>query len=270
MCFFLFGLLVLTILRTLMEMLPLNSAQTKKHDDKTKREAKGKSPIESSTGYRNLSAEFEDFFDNIINEINAVNYPVPVVGQISTTTNNTFSATGPLNAAVSSTHGKSSYVDASQYHDDPNMLELEDITYSNDEEDVGAEADFINLETTIIVSPIPTTRVHKDHPVTQIIGDLSSATQTRSMKSVAKDQDLCKAFEKLLKDKFQMTSMGELTFFLGLQVKQKQDRIFISQDKYVPEILRKFGLIDRKSASTPIDTEKPLLKDLDGEDVDVH
>nr|GFA67361.1 hypothetical protein [Tanacetum cinerariifolium] len=43
-----------------------------------------------------------------------------------------------------------------------------------------------------------------------------------------------------------------------------------SQDKYVAEILRKFGLTEGKSASTPIDTEKPLLKDPDGEDVDVH
>nr|GEX41966.1 putative ribonuclease H-like domain-containing protein [Tanacetum cinerariifolium] len=84
------------------------------------------------------------------------------------------------------------------------------------------------------------------------------------------NKDLCKAFEKFIKDKFQMSSMGELTFFLGLQVKQKQDGIFISQDKYVAEILRKFGLIDRKSASTPIDTKKPLLKDPDGEDVDVY
>nr|GFB58779.1 uncharacterized mitochondrial protein AtMg00810-like [Tanacetum cinerariifolium] len=64
--------------------------------------------------------------------------------------------------------------------------------------------------------------------------------------------------------------MGELTFFLGLQVKQKKDGIFISQDKYVAKILRKFGLTDGKSASTPIDAEKPLLKDLDGEDVDVY
>nr|GEZ19659.1 putative ribonuclease H-like domain-containing protein [Tanacetum cinerariifolium] len=84
------------------------------------------------------------------------------------------------------------------------------------------------------------------------------------------NKELCKAFEKLIKDKFQMTSMGELTFFLGLQVKQKQDGIFISQDKYVAKILRKFGLTDRKLASTPIDTEKPLLKDPDGEDVNVH
>nr|GEV56595.1 ribonuclease H-like domain, reverse transcriptase, RNA-dependent DNA polymerase [Tanacetum cinerariifolium] len=64
--------------------------------------------------------------------------------------------------------------------------------------------------------------------------------------------------------------MGELTFFLGLQVKQKKDGIFISQDKYIAEILRKFRLTDGKSASIPIDIEKPLLKVPDGEDVDVH
>nr|GEV77733.1 ribonuclease H-like domain-containing protein [Tanacetum cinerariifolium] len=78
------------------------------------------------------------------------------------------------------------------------------------------------------------------------------------------NKDLCKAFEKLMKDKFQMSSMGELAFFWGLQVKQKQDGIFISQDKYIAEILRKFGLNDEKLASTPIDTKKPLLKDPDG------
>nr|GFC10518.1 putative ribonuclease H-like domain-containing protein [Tanacetum cinerariifolium] len=81
---------------------------------------------------------------------------------------------------------------------------------------------------------------------------------------------LCKYFEKLMKDKFQMSSIGELTFFLGLQVKQKKDGIFISQDNYVAEILRKFGLTEGKSASTSIDIEKPLLKEPDGEDVDVH
>nr|GEW29491.1 hypothetical protein [Tanacetum cinerariifolium] len=101
---------------------PSSSTQSKKHDDKTKKEAKGKNPVESLTGYRNLSAEFEDFFDNIINEVNAA----------------------------------------------------EDITYSDNEDYVSTEVDFNNLETSITVSPIPTTRVHKDHPVTQIISDLSS------------------------------------------------------------------------------------------------
>nr|GEV00606.1 hypothetical protein [Tanacetum cinerariifolium] len=56
----------------------------------------------------------------------------------------------------------------------------------------------------------------------------------------------------------------------GLQVNQKEDEIFINQDKYVAEILKKFGLTKGKSASTPINTEKPLLKDPNGEDVDVH
>nr|GFB76077.1 uncharacterized mitochondrial protein AtMg00810-like [Tanacetum cinerariifolium] len=195
-------------------------AQSKKQDDKLKKEAKGKSPVESFTGYRDLSAEFEGYSDNSSDEVN--------------------------------------------------VAALEDITYFDEENNVGAEADFNNLETSIIVSPIPTTKIHKDHPISQIIGDLSSTTQTRSMTKVVKDQDLCKSFEKLMKDKFQMSSMGELTFFLGLQVKQQKDGIFISQDKYVAEILRKFRLTKEKSASTPINTEKPLLKDPDGEDVDVH
>nr|GEV24761.1 putative ribonuclease H-like domain-containing protein [Tanacetum cinerariifolium] len=86
----------------------------------------------------------------------------------------------------------------------------------------------------------------------------------------ATNKHLCKSFEKLMKDKFQMSSMGELTFFLGLRVNQKEDGIFISQDKYVAKILKNFGLTEGKSASTPIDTEKPLLKDPDVEDVDVH
>ncbi|GKA43257.1 putative ribonuclease H-like domain-containing protein [Tanacetum coccineum] len=62
----------------------------------------------------------------------------------------------------------------------------------------------------------------------------------------------------------------ELTFFLGLQVKQKEDGIFISQDKYVTEILKKIGFTDVKIASTPMETQKILLKDEYGEEVDVH
>nr|GEY81866.1 hypothetical protein [Tanacetum cinerariifolium] len=69
-----------------------------------------------------------------------------------------------------------------------NMPELEDIVYSDDEEDVGAEVDLSNLETNIHVSPIPTTTVHKDHPVNQIIGDLNSAPHTRSMTKMVKER----------------------------------------------------------------------------------
>ncbi|GJR56014.1 putative ribonuclease H-like domain-containing protein [Tanacetum coccineum] len=214
---------------------------------------------------------------------------------------------------------------------DPNMPELEDIVYSDDDEDVGIEADMNNLNTFMPVSPIPTTRIHKDHLVEQIIRDLHSAPQTRRMTKYLEEHDLpngkraigtkwiyrnkkderdngfqrgkidktlfirrdkgdillvqvyvdditfgstkkslCTEFEKMTHKKFQMSSMGELTFFLGLQVKQKEDGIFISQDKYVTEILKKFGFTDVKTASTPMKTQKPLLKDEDGEDVDVH
>ncbi|GJW59111.1 putative ribonuclease H-like domain-containing protein [Tanacetum coccineum] len=80
----------------------------------------------------------------------------------------------------------------------------------------------------------------------------------------------CDEFEALMKSRFQMSSMGELTFFLGLQVKQKEDGIFISQDKYVAEILKKFDFANVKTASTPIETQKPLVKDEEASDVDVH
>nr|GEW98244.1 uncharacterized mitochondrial protein AtMg00810-like [Tanacetum cinerariifolium] len=66
-----------------------------------------------------------------------------------------------------------------------------------------------------------------------------------------------------------MSSMGELTFFLRLQVKQKEDGIFISQDKYVVEILKKFDFLSVKTASTPIETKKPFVKDEEADDVDV-
>nr|GEU50651.1 hypothetical protein [Tanacetum cinerariifolium] len=372
---------------------PSSSYKTKKHDEKVKREAKGKSHVELSIGVRDLSDEFKEFSVNSTIKVNAASVPVIAVGPNSTDSTNSFSAAGPSNTAVSPSFeigGKYSFMDPSQYPDDPNMPTLEDIIYSDDEEDVGAEADFSNFETSITVSPIPTTRVHKDHPVTHVIGDLSSAPQTRSMARMVKEQEerkrvhkalkdpiwieamqeellqfkmqkvlghtqeegidykevfapvarieairvykvvkalyglhqaprawyetlanyllengfqrgkidqtlfikkqkgdillvqvyvddiifgstnkeLCKAFEKLMKDKFQMSLMGELTFFLGLQVKKKDNGIFISQDKYVAKILRKFSLVDGKSASTPIDTEQPLLKDPDGEDVD--
>nr|GFD02183.1 hypothetical protein [Tanacetum cinerariifolium] len=101
---------------------------------------------------------------------------VPAIGQISPNNTNIFSVAGPSNVAASLTHGKSLCIYTSQYPDNLNMPELEDITYSDDEDDVCAEADLNNLETSITVSPIPITRVYKDHPVIQIIGDLSSAT----------------------------------------------------------------------------------------------
>nr|GFC38216.1 hypothetical protein [Tanacetum cinerariifolium] len=79
----------------------------------------------------------------------------------------------------------------------------------------------------------------------------------------------------LLENGFQKGTIDQTLFIKKQQkdillVKQKKDGIFISQDKYVAEILRKFRLSKGKSASTPIDAEKPLLKDSDGKDVDVY
>nr|GEU40352.1 hypothetical protein [Tanacetum cinerariifolium] len=149
---------------------PSSSDKPKKHDEQAKREAKGKSHVDLSTGVRDLIDEFEEFFVNRTNRVNAA---------------------GPYDNVVSLNFehgGKSSIVDPSQYPDDPDMPALEEIIYSDDEEDVGAEADFSNLKTSITLSLIPTTKVHKDHPVTQIIGDLSSAPQTRSMTKMVKEQ----------------------------------------------------------------------------------
>nr|GEV06047.1 ribonuclease H-like domain-containing protein [Tanacetum cinerariifolium] len=260
------------------------SSSTQKHDNKTKREAKGMSHIESLTCYRNLSAEFEDFFDNSINEDNDA--------------------------------------DTSQLLDDPNMPELKDITYSDDEDDVGVEVDFNNLETSITVSPIPITRVHKDHPVTQIIGDLSSATQTRSMTRVTRDQvDLPhgkraigtkwvfrnKKDERgiVVRNKDRLVAQGHTqkegigykevfalvarieairlflayASFMGFMVYQMdvksafmygtiEEEVYVCQplgfkDPDYPDKVYKVvkAHYDGKSASTPIDTEKPLLKD---------
>ncbi|KAI3729613.1 hypothetical protein L6452_18274 [Arctium lappa] len=84
-----------------------------------------------------------------------------------------------------------------------------------------------------------------------------------------KDQ-MCRDFEELMHKSSKMSSMGELTFFLGLQVKQQKDGIFISQSKYVKDILDKYGLTDSKPASTSMETHKQITANLEGEDVDVH
>ncbi|GJT71330.1 putative ribonuclease H-like domain-containing protein [Tanacetum coccineum] len=77
-------------------------------------------------------------------------------------------------------------------------------------------------------------------------------------------------FEQMMHKRFQMSSMGELTFFLGLQVQQKEDGIFISQDKYVADIMKKFDFVPVKTASTPMEPNKALVKYEEAENVDVH
>nr|GFA21998.1 ribonuclease H-like domain-containing protein [Tanacetum cinerariifolium] len=241
--------------------------------------------------------------------------------------------------------------------------------FLNDDEDDGAMADMNNLDTTIQDSPVLTTRIHKDHPLDQVIGDLQSATQTRKMSKNLEEHGCVRITQKVnhaLKDlswiedmqeellqfklqevwtlvnlpnekgaigtkwvfrnkkdergivirnkarlvaqgkikeevyvcqqlgfedpdfldrvykvekalyglhicwtmgskegkltrpysskSIKVSSMEELTFFLGLQVKQKKDGTFISQDKYVAKILKKFRFTKVKTASTPMET----------------
>nr|GEW85344.1 putative ribonuclease H-like domain-containing protein [Tanacetum cinerariifolium] len=81
---------------------------------------------------------------------------------------------------------------------------------------------------------------------------------------------LCREFEALMHEKFQISATSELNFFLGLQVLQKKDGIFLSQDKYVGDILKKFGYSDVRSSNTPMDKENLWGKDETGKDVDLH
>nr|GEV58651.1 copia protein [Tanacetum cinerariifolium] len=81
-------------------------------------------------------------------------------------------------------------------------------------------------------------------------------------------QNLCDDFAKIMHDEFEMSMMGELNFFLGLQIKQIKDEIFFNQSKYVKEMLKKFGLEDSKLTKTPMSTEIKLTKDDEADFVD--
>ncbi|GJU68533.1 putative ribonuclease H-like domain-containing protein [Tanacetum coccineum] len=210
-------------------------------------------------------------------------------------TNNSNVVSSTVNAAgieVNDVDPKSSI----ELLDDPNMPELEDIVYSDDDEDVGAEADMNNLDAFMSVSPIPTTRIHKDHPVEKIIRDLHSAPQTRRMiknleeHEEPKKMDVKSAFlyGKIEKEVYicQPPGFEDPDFpdrvykvekaLYGLHqapraCRRKMGFFILFKTKYYwTEILKKFGFTDVKTASTPMETQKLLLKDADGENVDEH
>nr|GEY34966.1 hypothetical protein [Tanacetum cinerariifolium] len=231
-------------------------ADGKEHDDDIQ---KSMSPDIHSTSIGTQTRKQGDKTKNK-DKVNAASSLVSTAGQNSINNTNDFSAAGPSNA------------------DMPNLEDL-----SHDADDFGAEADINNLESIILVSPIPTTSIHKDHPISQIISDLSSTTQTRSMARVVRDQ----VYQMDVKSAFLYGTIEEEVYVCqppGFEDPEYPDKVYkvvkalyglhqaprACQDKYVAEILRKFGLSKEKSASTPIDAEKPLLKDSDGEYVDVH
>ncbi|GJX40457.1 retrovirus-related pol polyprotein from transposon TNT 1-94 [Tanacetum coccineum] len=81
-------------------------------------------------------------------------------------------------------------------------------------------------------------------------------------------QNLCDDFTKIMHDEFEMNMMGELNFFLGLQIKQMENEIFFNQSKYIKELLKKFGLEDSKPTNTPMSTEIKITKDDEADSVD--
>nr|GFA99511.1 hypothetical protein [Tanacetum cinerariifolium] len=180
---------MMMIFRSLCLLTFILQAVVLKQRNKTENKDKGKSPVVTITGFKDLNAKFEDCTNDSSNGVNAASSSVSTAGHNFIKNTNDFSAAGPYNIATSPTVTNTSSRDASTSSHDSNMPKLEDLTHSDDADDVGAEADINNLESIISVSPIPTTRIHKDHLTSQIIGDLSLATQTRSMARAVRDQE---------------------------------------------------------------------------------
>ncbi|GJZ97315.1 putative ribonuclease H-like domain-containing protein [Tanacetum coccineum] len=312
---------------------------------------------------RLLQQENKTVHTNSINSINIVSTPVSTVGPSCTDDD----LSSPVIAVEASNAFEEHLFE--QFYPFKNAFTLppvSNVTLMNDtgifgntydDEDVGAEADINNLETTMNVSPIPTTRIDKDHPKDQIIRDLNSAIQTRRMTKIfdehamvfrnKKDErgivvrnkarlvaqgytqeegidydemDVKSAFlydtieeevyvcqppsfedphfpnkvykiEKdlyglhqaprawyktlstyLIENRFRRGTINKTLFIKkdkGLQVHQKEDGIFISQDKYMAEILKKFDLAIVKTTSTPMDPNKALVKDEEADNVEV-
>jgi hypothetical protein len=82
------------------------------------------------------------------------------------------------------------------------------------------------------------------------------------------NQSFCDEFSKIITDRFEMSMIGELMFFLGFQIKQFEDGTFLSQMKYTHDILMKFGMDKAKPIKTPMDTNGHLDLDMGGKSVD--
>jgi hypothetical protein len=82
------------------------------------------------------------------------------------------------------------------------------------------------------------------------------------------NQDFCEEFGKMMASEFEMSMIGELSYFFGLQIKQMKNDTFVSQDKYIKDILNKFGMDDAKAINTPIGTNGNLDSDASGNMVD--
>ena len=82
------------------------------------------------------------------------------------------------------------------------------------------------------------------------------------------NQDFCDEFGKMMANEFEMSMIGELSYFLGLQIKQLKNGTFVSQGKYIKDMIKKFGMSDSKAISTPMGTNGNLDSDASGNMVD--
>jgi hypothetical protein len=82
------------------------------------------------------------------------------------------------------------------------------------------------------------------------------------------NQDYCDEFGKMMAKELEMLMIGELSFFFGLQIKQMKEGIFVSQIKYIKDMLKKFSMEDEKSITTPMGTSGSLDSDKSGNMVD--
>nr|GFB97607.1 putative ribonuclease H-like domain-containing protein [Tanacetum cinerariifolium] len=160
--------------------------QAREQGDKAVNKDKGKSLVVTITGFRDLNEEFAECINNSSNEVSATGPSVSAAGLEFTNSTNDFTTAGPLVSAAELNYTNNTNDFSAAGPSNAVMPNLEDLSHNTD--DVGAEADTNNMESVISVSPIPTSRIHKDQPTSQIIGDLSSTTQTRSMTRGVRDQ----------------------------------------------------------------------------------
>nr|GEY09989.1 ribonuclease H-like domain-containing protein [Tanacetum cinerariifolium] len=226
-----------------------NSAGTQANDDQEElKKLKSQENEANDAARKEATHENQDANTNNTNLLNAVSAPVSVVGP-----------SRALNDVEPS------------YPDDPSMHHLEDIFASPCEgiftnssyDDEGVVTDFNNLETTVNVSPTPTTRIHTIHPKTQILGDPMSAIHTRSK----------------VKKNFKAHALSAFLYgTIDEEVYVTQPPGFVDPKfpiKVYKVVKALYGLHQApracvKTARTLIETQKPLVKDEEAADVDVY
>nr|GEZ60251.1 putative ribonuclease H-like domain-containing protein [Tanacetum cinerariifolium] len=250
-----------------------SSDKPKKHDEKVKRADKGKNHVDLSTGVRDLRDEFEEFSINSTNRVNAASAPVTAVGLNPTNSTNSFNTASPSDTAVSPNFGiarKSSFVDPSNNPDDPDMPALEDIFYLDDEKDVDLPKGKRDIGSKWV------SRNKKDKRGIVIKNKARLVAQGHT-------QEEGIDYDEVFAPVARIEAIRSLCFLYGFHGFEDPDY----PDKVYKVVKSLYGLHqafrawyetlanyllenDVKSASTPIETEKPLLKDPDGEDVNVH